>query len=72
MNGRRVAITGLGVVSAVGIGKRAYFDALLEGKSGIRKIERFETGDLPAKIAGTIVDFDALEWIGDKKRASKY
>ena len=55
---RRVVITGLGVVSPVGTGVEKFWNSLLEGKSGIAPITRFDAADFPVKIAGEVKDFD--------------
>lgn len=60
---RRVVITGLGVLSAIGIGKDAYWESLKAGKSGIKKITSFDTASYPCQIAGEITDFDALDFM---------
>ena len=49
---RRVVITGLGAVSAAGIGVPALWEALLEGRSGIKTITSFDTSDMSSTIAG--------------------
>jgi beta-ketoacyl-acyl-carrier-protein synthase II len=54
---RRVVITGLGVVAPNGIGKRAFWEACLAGRSGIRPITRFDASILPTRIAGEVPDF---------------
>jgi len=54
---RRVAITGLGVISPIGCSIDSFWSALTNGRSGIRAIEGFHTEDLPTRIAGTIPDF---------------
>ncbi|MET0794990.1 MAG: beta-ketoacyl-ACP synthase II, partial [Polyangiaceae bacterium] len=51
---RRVVVTGLGVVSPLGLGAQRSFEALLAGKSGIRALDRFDVSDLPTKIAGQV------------------
>lgn len=51
---RRVVVTGLGVVSPLGMGAERSFSALLAGKSGIRAIEHFDISDMPTKIAGQV------------------
>ncbi|MEK7244859.1 MAG: beta-ketoacyl-ACP synthase II [Pseudomonadota bacterium] len=51
---RRVVVTGLGVVSPLGVGAKVNWDSLLAGRSGIRSIQSFDTSDLPAKIAGQV------------------
>ena len=48
----RVVITGLGVVSPVGIGKDAFWDAMMTGKNGIDKITRFDATEYKAQVAG--------------------
>jgi len=57
MTGRRVVITGLGVVSSIGQGKEAFWSALLEGKSGIRRIQSFDVSAYSCQFAGEIADF---------------
>src|SRR5215470_9235609 len=56
---RRVVITGIGLVSPLGIGTRENWEALLAGRSGIGPITRFDTADYPARIAGEVKGFDA-------------
>ena len=51
---RRVVITGIGLLSAIGNGKKETWDNLLNGKSGIKKIDDFNTDEFPCKIAGYI------------------
>ena len=65
---KRVVITGMGMVSPNGIGKTAFCRAILDGKSGVKLISRFDTSDLPVKIAGEIQDFNELDWIEAKER----
>ena len=66
---KRVVITGLGVISPVGIGKDAFWDALLSGKSGISKITHFDVTDYSAQIAGEVKDFDPTNFGIEKKEA---
>ena len=49
---RRVVVTGLGALTPLGNGVDVVWDRLVSGKSGIKKIDRFDTSDLSAKIAG--------------------
>jgi 3-oxoacyl-[acyl-carrier-protein] synthase II len=49
-----VVVTGLGMVSPLGLGVRQSFAALLAGRSGVSRIERFDVSDLPSKIAGQV------------------
>ncbi|HEY6286551.1 MAG TPA: beta-ketoacyl-[acyl-carrier-protein] synthase family protein [Ktedonobacteraceae bacterium] len=55
---KRVVITGLGVVAPNGIGKEDFWQACISGRSGIRRITRFDANFLPTQIAGEVVDFD--------------
>lgn len=64
----RVVITGLGVISPVGIGKDAFWNSLIEGKSGIGKITLFDATDYAAQIAGEVKDFNPTDYI-DRKEA---
>ena len=54
---RSVVITGLGIVSPIGIGKEDFYKGLSEGVSGIRPISRFDTRGFPVEIAGEVKDF---------------
>ena len=65
---RRVVVTGMGVVSPNGIGKTAFCQAILDGKSGVKLISSFDTKDLPVKIAGEIQNFNELDWIDAQER----
>ena len=56
---RRVVITGLGVLAPNGIGKENFWQACISGRSGIRRVTRFDPSLLPTQIAGEIPDFDA-------------
>jgi 3-oxoacyl-[acyl-carrier-protein] synthase II len=55
---RRIAVTGLGIVSPVGIGVADAWAAILAGKSGIARITRFDPTHFPSQIAGEVKDFD--------------
>lgn len=70
MERRRVVLTGLGVVSSVGLGVQPFWEALLAGRSGIRPIAGFETADMSCRIAGQVPEFDPLRWL-DKKSARR-
>src|SRR5437660_6965942 len=66
--GKRAVVTGIGVVSPNGIGKDAFCRAILAGHSGVKRITRFDTSNLPVQIAGEITDFDEAAWIDAKER----
>jgi 3-oxoacyl-[acyl-carrier-protein] synthase II len=53
----KVAVTGIGVVSPVGTGRKEFFNSLAAGKSGIDFIEKFDVSDFPFKVAGEIKNF---------------
>src|SRR5262245_19491849 len=57
MSDRRVVITGLGVVAPNGIGKEAFWDALMAGKSAVGPITRFDASNYATRIAGEVRDF---------------
>ncbi len=65
---RRVVITGMGAVSPNGIGNEAFCRAILSGKSGVKKITRFDSSFLPVHIAGEIPEFDELAWVDARER----
>src|SRR5262245_12614970 len=67
---RRVAVTGVGLVSPLGVGNRENWDALLAGKSGIGPITRFDASRFTCRIAGEVKDFDASRFI-EKKEIKK-
>src|SRR5260221_645624 len=64
----RVVITGMGVVSPNGTGKEAFCRALLAGKSGVKRISRFDPSSLPVHVAGEIPEFDELAWVDARER----
>jgi 3-oxoacyl-[acyl-carrier-protein] synthase II len=65
---KRAVITGMGVVSPNGIGNAPFCRAVLAGKSGVKRITRFDPSELPVQIAGEITDFDELAWVDAKER----
>ncbi len=67
---RRVVVTGVGAVSPIGIGNAANWDALVNGRSGIGLITRFDASDMPVKVAGEVKGFNPEEYI-DKKEIKK-
>jgi 3-oxoacyl-[acyl-carrier-protein] synthase II len=64
----RVVITGMGVVSPNGIGKEAFCRAILAGKSGVKRIARFDPSGLAVQVAGEIPEFDELAWVEARER----
>jgi len=60
---RRVVVTGLGVVSSIGIGKDEFWKNLIAGKSGISEIAAFDTSDYPIHKGGEVKSFDPSKFI---------
>jgi 3-oxoacyl-[acyl-carrier-protein] synthase II len=67
---KRVVVTGLGMINALGLDKESAFSAILDGKCGITKIESFDTEKHAVNIAGEIKDFDSSTVL-DAKEAKK-
>ena len=65
---RRVVVTGLGIVSPNGIGRRAFSEAIVEGRSGVGLIECFDTSGQSIKIAGEVKGFDVSPYLGEPDR----
>ncbi|MDD2749386.1 beta-ketoacyl-ACP synthase II [Acidithiobacillus sp.] len=63
---RRVVITGLGIVSPVGIGISAAWDAIVQGRSGIGRVTRFDPAPYSSQIAGEVRGFDVSQYIPGK------
>ena len=68
--GRRVVVTGVGLVSPVGVGTEESWQALLEGTSGVGPIAQFDASQFSCRIAAEVKGFDPLHWI-QKKEAKK-
>jgi len=66
-DGRRVVVTGLGVVTPLGIGVDRFWGAVRSGKSGVKRISRFDPEGLTSQIAATIDDFDPDQLIGRRE-----
>lgn len=62
---KRIVITGVGVVSPIGIGKEMYWNALSEGRSNFGPITLFDTSELKVKIAGEITEFDPKQFFDE-------
>jgi len=55
---KRVVVTGIGMINALGLDKDSSFKAICDGKTGVKKITLFDTSDFPVQIAAEITDFD--------------
>ena len=64
---RRVALTGLGVITPIGIGKDAFWGGLMEGRSGVRRITAFDPTPYETQIAGEVVEFDPSSFMDRKE-----
>ena len=67
---RRVVITGLGVISPIGLGWPAFWVANQKGQSGVGPVTRFEASNLPTRIAAEVKDFEPNDFI-DRKTARR-
>jgi 3-oxoacyl-[acyl-carrier-protein] synthase II len=73
----RVAITGIGVLTPIGSDLATFWDALIRGQSGVRRITQFDASDLPCQIAGEILDYRPEDYMPLKEarrlsRASQF
>jgi len=69
--GRRVVITGVGLVTPIGVGLDENWDSILKGKSGIGRLTLFDAEDFPVKIAGEVKNFVPEDFV-DKKDCRKF
>ncbi|MGH9514733.1 MAG: beta-ketoacyl-[acyl-carrier-protein] synthase family protein [Terriglobales bacterium] len=65
---KRCVITGMGIVSPNGVGASQFQEAILEGRSGVKRISRFDASEIDVQIAGEVSNFDELAWIEKKDR----
>ena len=71
MTKRRVVVTGLGMISPLGIGNEPTWESLIAGRSGIGPITKFDTAQYTTRIAGEVRGFDPTKWI-EKKEVKKF
>src|ERR687894_808000 len=65
---RRVVITGMGCVTPLGIGREAFWNGLITGRSGVRRIEAFDPSNFPVQIAAEVPSFDWQSQLNPKDR----
>src|SRR6202162_4277739 len=58
----------MGVVSPNGVGNSAFSEGVLQGRSGVRRISRLDSAEIPVQIAGEVRDFDELAWVEKRER----
>jgi 3-oxoacyl-[acyl-carrier-protein] synthase II len=63
-----VVVTGVGIVSPIGIGREAFWNSLCQGHSGVGTIERFDPAGLPIRLAAEVRDFDAKRYVAQRKQ----
>lgn len=66
MNEHRVVVTGLGVVSPIGVGVEDFWKSLIAGQNGIKRITRFDPSDFRSQMAAEVKNFNPEEWIDGK------
>ena len=66
---RRVVVTGLGVISALGLDVDTFWTNIINGKSGVSLVESFDTTEFQTKIAAEVKDFDPTNYLEKKMRA---
>ncbi len=64
--GRDIVVTGIGVISPLGIGREAFWKGLEEGRSGFKEISVFDTSEFSVHVGGEVSDFDPESYIGKK------
>ncbi|MCC7084530.1 MAG: beta-ketoacyl-[acyl-carrier-protein] synthase family protein [Pirellulales bacterium] len=64
---RDIVITGLGVISPIGIGHEAFWQSLREGRSGVRPVTLFDTSEYPVKFGAEVQDFDPRSLVRPRK-----
>jgi len=74
MANRRVVVTGMGALTPFGVGVEPFWDALIEGRSGVRPVSLFDASDFPVRIAGEVPDFDPAQHLDRRiiKRLDRY
>src|SRR5437867_4926157 len=65
---RRVVLSGIGLVTPIGLDAASFWHNLHEGRSGVHTIQSFDPSALPVRFAGEVRDFDAREYLDRKER----
>jgi 3-oxoacyl-[acyl-carrier-protein] synthase II len=74
MENRRVVVTGMGVIAPNGIGVEAFWDSLVHGRSGVRRITHFDASTYPTQVAAEVIDFEPKDHMDSKnvKRLARF
>jgi 3-oxoacyl-[acyl-carrier-protein] synthase II len=74
MEKKRIVVTGMGAITPLGNDVSTFWDGLVSGTSGIRKVTAFDTEHYPSKIGGEVSDFNPADWMDpkDAKRNDRY
>jgi 3-oxoacyl-[acyl-carrier-protein] synthase II len=70
MSGRRVAVTGIGAVTPIGIGREGLWEGVLANRSAVRAVDRFDASPFPSRVAAQVDDFRPQDHL-DAKRARR-
>jgi len=71
MSNRRVVVTGMGAITPIGLNVSEFWESLVEGKSGLGRITRFDASDYTTQIGGEIKDFEPTDFGIDSKKARR-
>lgn len=66
MKGHRVVVTGLGVVTPIGVGHEEFWAGLMEGRNGVSRITHFDPAEFRSHMAAEVKNFDAEDWVDEK------
>lgn len=74
MEKKRIVVTGMGAITPLGMDISSFWDNLVAGKSGIRRVTAFDVGPYPSKVGGEVPDFNPDDWMDpkDAKRNDRY
>ena len=64
---KRVVITGLGIITPIGIGKDIFWEALINGKSGIKKVKSFDTSSYRSSLGGEVDDYNPEDFLSKEE-----
>ena len=64
---KQVVVSGIGVITSLGSGVEEFWDGLKAGRSGITKVTRFDSSDIPSKVASEVCNFDPNDFMDTKE-----